>query len=187
MSKLKFHKEPQQKLAEVGDEHCGILQIPRYHCLLQGEMAFFEQVAAEQNEATLRLYDLAHEIAQKTQQETVEVFGWLLNPQGHGEALAPYAERISDLPPSPTPRQVKNAIATMLLTSRVDSNWTAEDTEKEINLRLLDHLVAFVGAERDNLPWPPQPQPAGEGEVPGESTGLPSETGSPQTGTPSTE
>ena len=160
MANLPFIIQPKSKAIniKIGNEEIGVFEIERRGYLNVAEKSFVEGFTSSSN--TVReIVKISNKISNSTRLSREESYKCLMNVMSGAinskiekEVALKYEEEIAELTALMSEVQSKRAlaIATVLLQSRVNSEWTLEDTFK-LDPLILDELSDLYDQEEAKI------------------------------------
>jgi len=172
MKTLPFVVQPKKKFSKVkiGTEQTGVLEIERRGYLTVSEKAFVDGVT-QGTDGITAIVNLATRIGSKTKHTTEEAFNAVMKAV-QGDMTDPFAVKIREDYPdelSAILSQMTDAVqkrgiaaATILIRSRIDSEWTLDDTLEQ-DPALIQAFADFYTEEESGLsPGDVDEEPAAE-------------------------
>lgn len=156
MTKLPFVVAPksQSKIVKIGNEEVGIIEIEKRGYLTVAEKSFVDAVM-QNSDGVTGLVRLAGSIGRKRKITTEKAYSILIGiMDGSGTGTAAnsiadeYGEEISQIQTQMSESIQRKSIAatTIMIQSRIDSEWTVEDT-MTLQPELLVEFVKFYDSE----------------------------------------
>ena len=160
MKSLPFVVQPKKKFTKVrlGTESTGILEIERRGYLTVSEKSFVDSVT-QGTDGINAIVNLATRIATKTKHTTEQAFNAVMNAV-QGDLSDKFALNIREEYPDELSSIISQmadsvakrsmAAATILIRSRIDPEWTVEDTLEQ-DPALIQAFADFYGQEESGL------------------------------------
>jgi len=138
MKTLPFVIQPKKSFApyRIGNEEVGFIDIERRGYLTVSEKSFVESIMQGSDGVTL-IISLANKVSSKLKIKVETAYSSIVAAMGHGEEdehtstiRAEYADEIASILSEMTDAMQKRglAAATILIQSRIDRDWSVEDT-----------------------------------------------------------
>jgi hypothetical protein len=161
MAKLPFVVAPkaQSRIVKIGNEDVGVLEIEKRGYLTVAEKSFVDSVL-QSSDGIASMVRLAGVIGRKRKISTEKAYTILisvLDGTGTGAGVNAisdeYGEEISEIQSQMAESLQKKSIAaaTILIQSRIDQEWTVEDT-MTLQPELLAEFVKFYDSEESRAP-----------------------------------
>lgn len=144
---------------EVGTDESGIIKIQKRGYLTVAEKSFVDGIT-QGSDGMSDIVNLAKKISRKHKKSTEEAFSAIMDTMAgslktkfHNEIDDEYGQEISQLTITLSEAVQRRALAaaTILLQSRIDPEWTVDDT---VNLHpdLIEKLLEFYNDEENKVP-----------------------------------
>lgn len=160
MAKLPFVVAPklQSKIVKIGNEEVGVVEIEKRGYLSVAEKSFVDSVM-QSSDGVAGLVRIASVIGRKRKISTEKAYTLLIGvidgsgkPSINAEISEEYGEEIAKIQSQMADSLQRKAIAatTILIQTRINADWTIEDT-MELRLELLGEFAAFYDSEEAGI------------------------------------